>query len=125
MAHGCTVDAEAGSLPIGAAEVFLHNPLPGEQARCYRVTAVEDTLILPHSEAILAGNITDNALWKETGKSQSGPPLPILTRLPRHTGHNGIPFFSKRVGCIIGGNLLNLVRRHGSLNSLQHFALAC
>ena len=74
IAHGCTVDAEAGSLPIGAAEVFLHNPLPGEQARCYRVTAVEDTLILPHSEAILAGNITDNALcepWGTIGPSMT------------------------------------------------------
>ena len=34
---------------------------------------------------------------------------PSLTRLPRHTGHSGIPFYSRRASCITGGNLLNLV----------------
>ena len=57
--------------------------------------------------------------------AQNGPPSPISTQLPRHTGCNGTPFFSRRVCCITGGNLLNLVRRHGSLYSLQHFALVC
>ena len=67
MAHGYTVDAEAGSLRIGAEEVPLHNPLPSEQARCYRVTADEDTLILPHSEAIVLAKIIDNALCEPCG----------------------------------------------------------
>ena len=67
MAHGCTVDAEAGSLQIGAEEAPLHNPLPSEQARCYRVTADEDTLILPHSEAIVLAKIMHNALCEPWG----------------------------------------------------------
>ena len=67
MPHGCTVNAEAGSLRIGAEEVPLHNTLPSEQARCYRETAVEDTLILPHSEAIVAAKIMDNALCEPWG----------------------------------------------------------
>ena len=40
---------------------------PSEQARCYRETAVEDTLILPHSEAIVAAKIMDNALCEPWG----------------------------------------------------------
>ena len=76
MAHGCTVDAEAGSLPIGAAEVFLHNPLPGEQARCYRVTAAEDTLILLHREAIEAANIMDKPLCQPWGTI--GPSITVM-----------------------------------------------
>ena len=67
MAHSFTVDSGAGSLRIWAEEVALHKPLPSEQARCYRVTAVEDTLILPHSEAIVAAKIMANALCKPWG----------------------------------------------------------
>ena len=68
MAHGCTVDSAGGSLRIGAEEVLLHKPLPSEQARCYWVTAVEDTLILPHSKASVAAKIMGNALCEPWGK---------------------------------------------------------
>ena len=74
VANGCTFDAGAGSLPIGAEDVPLHKPSPGEKARCYRVTAVGDTLILPHSEAIVAAKIVDNALrepWGTIGPSMT------------------------------------------------------
>lgn len=63
--------------------------------------------------------------WKETANAQSGLPFPFLVHLPRHTGHNGTPFFSGRACCITVGNLLNLVRTHHSLYSIQHFTLAC
>ena len=74
MAHSCTVDAGTGSLRIEGEDVLLHKPLPSEQARCYRVTAVVDTLILLHSEAIVAAKIMDNALcepWETIGPSMT------------------------------------------------------
>ena len=74
MANGCTVDAGAGSLRIGAEEVPLHKPSPREKACCYQVTAVGDTLILPHSEAIVAAKIVDNSLrepWGTIGPSMT------------------------------------------------------
>ena len=74
MAHGCTVDGGTGSPGIGAEEVPLHNPLPSEQARCYRVTAVVETLTLPYSKAIVAAKIMDNALcepWRTIGLSMT------------------------------------------------------
>ena len=62
---------------------------------------------------------------RRLASAENGPPFLISTQLPRHTGHNGNPFFSRRACCITGGNLVSLVRRHDSLHSLQHFALAC
>ena len=54
MAHDCTVDSGAGSLRIGAEEDPLHKPSARQLARCYRLTAVEDTLISPYSETLMA-----------------------------------------------------------------------
>ena len=48
MAHGCTVDAGAGSLRIRVEEVPLHKPSARQKARCCRLTAVEDILISPY-----------------------------------------------------------------------------
>lgn len=59
-----------------AEEVPLHKPLPSEQARCNRVTAAEDTLILLHSEAIEAANIMDKALCEPWGTI--GPSLTVM-----------------------------------------------
>ena len=74
MAHGCTIDAGAGSVGVGAEEIPLHKPLPSEEASCYRVTAVVDTPILPHRHAIVAAKIMDNALretWETMGPSMT------------------------------------------------------
>ena len=46
---------------------WIHKPLSSEQPRCYRVTVVEYTLILPHSEAIVAAKIMDNTLYETWG----------------------------------------------------------
>lgn len=72
MAHGCTVDAGAESLRIGAEEVPLHKPSARQLARCYRLTAVEDTLISPYSETLVAARIMDDPLgepWGTVGPS--------------------------------------------------------
>ena len=72
MAHGCTVDAGARSLSIGVEEVPLHKPSARQLARCYRLTAVEDTLISPYSETLVAACIMDNPLgeaWRTVGPS--------------------------------------------------------
>ena len=67
MAHGCTVDAGAGSLRIGVEEVSLHKSSVRKLARCYRLTAVEDTLISPYSETLVAARIMDDPLGKPWG----------------------------------------------------------
>ena len=67
MAHGCTVDAGAGSLRIRVEEVPLHKPSARQQARCCRLTAVEDTLISPYSETLVAVRIMDDPLGKPWG----------------------------------------------------------
>ena len=72
MAHGCTVDAGGGSLRIGVEEVPLHKPSARQLARCYRLTAVEDTLISPYSETPVAARIMDDPLgepWGTVGPS--------------------------------------------------------
>ena len=72
MAHGCTVDAGGGSLRIGVEEVPLHKPSARQLARCYRLTAVEDTLISPYSETLVAARIMDDPLgepWGTVGPS--------------------------------------------------------
>ena len=82
MAHGCTVDAGAGSGRVGAEEVSLHKPLFSEEPRCYRVTAVVDTLILPHSYTIVAAKILDNVLcetWETIGPSLTAVLPPDVT----------------------------------------------
>lgn len=67
MAHGCTVDAGAGGLRIGAEEVPLHEPSARQLARCYRLTAVEDTLISPYSETLVPVRLMDDPLGKPWG----------------------------------------------------------
>ena len=72
MAHDCTVDAGAGSLHIGEEEVPLHKPSARQLVRCYRLTAVENTLISPYSETLVAGRIMDDPLgepWGTVGPS--------------------------------------------------------
>ena len=72
MAHSCTVDAGARSLGIGLEEVPLHKPSARQLARCYRLTAVEDTLIYPYNETLVAARIMDDPLgepWGTVGPS--------------------------------------------------------
>ena len=69
MAHGCTVDAGAGSLRIRVEEVPLHKPSARQQARCCRLTAVEDMLISPYSETLVAARIMDDPLGEPVGPS--------------------------------------------------------
>ena len=72
MAHGCTVDAGGGRLRIGVEEVPLHKPSARQLARCYRLTAVENTLISPYSETLVAARIMDDPLgepWGTVGPS--------------------------------------------------------
>ena len=93
MAHGCTVDAGAGSLRIGAEDIFLHKTLSSELARCYRVAAVEDTLILPQGEAIVSAKIMGNPLcepWGTVGPSLPRRPVGSVGRAPgSRTGGRG------------------------------------
>ena len=68
MAHGYTVDAGAGSLRIGAEEVPLHKPSARQLARCYHLTAVEDTLISPYSETLVVPRLMDDPLVNRGGQ---------------------------------------------------------
>ena len=72
MAHDCTVDAGAGSLCNGAEEVPLHKPSARQLARCYRLIAVEYTLISSYSETLVAARLIDDPLgepWGTVGPS--------------------------------------------------------
>ena len=61
--------------------------------------------------------------WRETGKSPQCLAVAHLDSVTKaYWAQWDSLFFKEGGGCIIGGNLLNLVRRHGSLNSIQHFA---
>ena len=70
--YSCKVVAGAGSLRIGVEEVPLHKPSASQLAHCYRLTAVEDTLISPYSETIVAARMMDDPLgetWGTVGPS--------------------------------------------------------
>lgn len=94
-----------------------------EQTICWRTTNGHHYSCVPIT--LRTEQFPTSSSERRLTSAQNGPPLSILTSLPRHIWRNGTPFFSKWACCIIGGNLLNLIWRHGSLYSLQHLALAC